>query len=168
MHYHALHLAFFLLSCALCSVVYSVFSLSLFLSLPPSLSLSLSLSLSHTFSFLVMAPKKSIPSKNPIHHGSSSSSSSSSSDSVQFRDEKARDDFFDNFMTEWFIPNARSFYLTFQTLLYLVRSALGDGFLYVRNPRDVPTCSYRSFTPTCTQSIPLYLGLLWNSELHIL
>ena len=48
-----------------------------------------------------MAPKEPIPSKNPIRHLDSSSSSSSSApsllDLVRFHDEKARDDFFENF-----------------------------------------------------------------------
>ena len=50
-----------------------------------------------------MAPKNSIPSKNSIRcYGSSSSSSSVPSipDSMRFHDEKARDDFFENFF-EW-------------------------------------------------------------------
>ena len=45
-----------------------------------------------------MAPKKSVPSKNLIHHGSSSSSFPP--DSVKFRDEKKRNDFFENF-SDW-------------------------------------------------------------------
>ena len=51
------------------------------------------------FSFLSLAPKKSIPSKNPISCCSSSSSSSSPfiPDSVRFRDEKAKQDFYENF-----------------------------------------------------------------------
>ena len=72
------------------------------------------------------------------------------------------------FLTGWFIWNARSFCLTSQTFLYLVHLALGDGFLYVRNPLGVLMCSYRSFTPTCTLSIPLYLSLLWYSMVHVL
>ena len=60
-------------------------------------SLSLSLSLSLSFSLFVMALKKSVLSKNLIHRGSSSSSSSFPSDSVRFCDDKARDDFSDNF-----------------------------------------------------------------------
>ena len=71
------------------------------------------------------------------------------------------------FLTRWFIWNARSFCLTSQTFLYLVHLALGDGFLYVRNPLGVLMCSYRSFTPTCTLSIPLYLSLLWYSVVHV-
>ena len=47
-----------------------------------------------------MAPKESVPSKNPIRHLNSSSSSSFAPfllDLVRFHDEKARDDFFENF-----------------------------------------------------------------------
>ena len=77
MYYHALHVVF-LLSCALSFVVILCLS-------PLSLSLSLSL--------LIMAPKKYVPSKNPICHGSSSFPY----DFVQFHDKKAQDDFIDNF-----------------------------------------------------------------------
>ena len=122
--------------------------------------------LSLSFSLLVMAPKKSIPSKNPIHFGSYSSSSAPS-DFVWFRDEKAQDDYFENFSNRAIHSECRSFCLTFETLLYPMRLALGDGLLYVRNPRGVPTCSYRSFAPTCMPLIPLYLGLLRYSEVHI-
>ena len=55
----------------------------------------LSLSLSLSFSLLVMAPKKFVPSENPICRGFSSSSFPP--DSIKFRDEKARNDFFENF-----------------------------------------------------------------------
>ena len=71
------------------------------------------------------------------------------------------------FLIGRFIRNARSFYLIFQTLLYPVRLALGDWFLYVRNSRGVPMCSYKSFTPIYTPSIPLSFGLLRYSEVHI-
>ena len=54
-----------------------------------------SLSLSLSFSLLIKAPKKSVPSKNSIRHGSSSSSFPS--DSVRFCNEKTRNNFFDNF-----------------------------------------------------------------------
>ena len=69
---------FFFLSCTLSSVV------TLFLS-----------SLSLLFSLLLMAPKKSVPSRNPICYGSSSSSFPP--ESLQFCDKKAWDDFFENF-----------------------------------------------------------------------
>ena len=144
MHYHAL-LVVFIISCVLSSTMILCLS---------SLSLS--------FSLLVMALKKSIPSKNPILRGSSSSSSTPSN-SIQFRDEKHVMTSLKTFLTERFIWNARSFYLTFQTLLYPMHLALKDGLLYVRNPQGVLTCSYRSFTPTCMPSISLYLGLVWYS-----
>ena len=105
-------------------------------------------SLSLSFVLLIMAPKKAIPSKNLI------------------RDEMTQDDFSENFLTGQFIQNARSFYLIFQTLLYLVHLAFGDGLLFVKNLHGVPMCSYRSFTPICISSIPLYLGLLWYSKVH--
>ena len=71
------------------------------------------------------------------------------------------------FLIGRFIQKAKSFCLISQTLLYLVRLALEDGLLYVRNPRGVPTCSYRSSTSTSTPSIPLYLGLLQYSVVHV-
>ena len=72
------------------------------------------------------------------------------------------------FMTGRFIRNARSFCLISQALLYPVLLALGDELLFVRNPRGVLACSYRSFTPICTPSIPLYLSLLRYSVVHVL
>ena len=149
MHYHALHVYFFLLSYALPLAVILCLS---------SLSLSLLISL------LVMEPKKSVPSKNPICRGSSSSFPLIQFGSVMRRHEMTS---LRTFLTGWFIWNARSFCLTSQTFLYLVHLALGDGFLYVRNPLGVLMCSYRSFTPTCTLSIPLYLSLLWYSMVHV-
>ena len=71
-------------------------------------------------------------------------------------------------LTGWFIRNAKSLSLTFQTLLYPTGFVFRVGFLYVRYPKGVSVCSFRSFTPTCTPSIPLYLGLLRYSEVHIL
>ena len=80
MHLHALHVLFPSFPCLKVSVVFLLFSLSL------------------SFSFLIMAPKKSIPSKIPIRRGSSSSSCPL--ESIRFRDEKARDDFFENFFDQ--------------------------------------------------------------------
>ena len=67
----------------LCLIFYYVSSFSFLLSL---------------VNFLSMAPKKSIPSKNSIsRRGSSSSSSPSVPNSVRFHDEKAKEDFYENF-----------------------------------------------------------------------
>ena len=74
MHFHKLH-AFFPSFLCLIVFVFLFFSLSL--------------------SLLIMTPKKTIPSKNSIRRGSSSSSFPP--DFVWFRDEKTRNDFFENF-----------------------------------------------------------------------
>ena len=80
MHYHAFHL------------LLSFFPMP-YLLLVSSFSFLLSL-----VNFLSMAPKKSIPSKNFISfRGSSSSSSPSVPNSVRFHDEKAKEDFYENF-----------------------------------------------------------------------
>ena len=73
------------------------------------------------------------------------------------------------FLIRRFIRNPRSFYLIFQTLLYPVRLALGDGFLYVRNSRGVPTCSYRSFTPICAidTSVPWFTMVFWGTHIVV-
>ena len=80
MHYHALHLSF---PSFLSFVFYCVF---LFFSYPRS--------------FLTMAPKKSVPSKNPIIRRGSSPTSSSSlfvPDRVRVHDANSQKDFVENF-----------------------------------------------------------------------
>ena len=39
--------------------------------------------------------------------------------------------------------------------------ALKVGDLFVRNLKGVPTCLYKSSTPTYMSSIPLFSSLLW-------
>ena len=116
-----------------------------------------------------MVPKrKSNLTRNPF-----CSRSSLSSDlpipplHVQFRNEKAHQDFSKNFLNVVFIWSAMWFYRTLPTLLYLMSFTLGDENLFVRYPWGVPSCSYRSFTPICTISITKYLSLLWYSEVHV-
>ena len=70
-------------------------------------------------------------------------------------------------LTGRFIRNAKSLWLTFQTLLYPVGFAFRVGLLYVRYPKGVLMCSFKSFTPTCTPYVPPYLGLLQYFEVHI-
>ena len=89
MDYHALHAFFFSFLCL-------TFYFDSTSSFSVSLCLCLSLSLSLSFSLLIITPKKFVLSKNPVHRGSSSSSSFPF-DSIQFHDEKARYDFFENF-----------------------------------------------------------------------
>ena len=111
-----------------------------------------------------MAPKKSIPSKNPISHcGSSYSSSLPSRD--RFRDSKSQNDFKEDFCDRAIHSKRMVFCLTFQTLLYLMRLALEIGNLFTRNPLDVPACLYMSSTPTLYRYLYsfVYYGILRNS-----
>ena len=73
-----------------------------------------------------------------------------------------------NFRNMAFIWNTMLFYHTFPTFLSLRSFRLRAKNLFMRDPWDVPSCLYRSFTPINTVSIPLYLGLPWHFEVHIL
>ena len=66
-----------------------------------------------------------------------------------------------------FIRNAKLFYRILPTLLSLKSFKLGIGNLYLRNPRGVPSCLFKSFTPTYTTLIPLCLSLLLHSMIHV-
>ena len=66
-----------------------------------------------------------------------------------------------------FIWKATWFYQIFLILLYLLSFIVDDGNLYVRYLWAVPLWSYRSSTPICTVSIPLYLGLLRKFKVHV-
>ena len=66
-----------------------------------------------------------------------------------------------------FIWNARFFCRISLTLRYPMSFRLRDGNFSVRNPFVVPSCLYRSSTPTYTASIPLCLSLLRDSKVHV-
>ena len=66
-----------------------------------------------------------------------------------------------------FIWNAAWFYRTFPILLYPLSFIVKYGNLCVRYLWDVPPLSWRSYTPICMVSIPLYLSLLHRFEVHI-
>ena len=66
-----------------------------------------------------------------------------------------------------FIRNAVWFYRIIPILLYPLSFIVEDGNLYVRYPWAVPPWSYRSSTPICMVSIPLYLGLLYRFEVYV-
>ena len=66
-----------------------------------------------------------------------------------------------------FIRNARLFCWILLTLLYLKSFGLEIGNLYLRDPRGVPSCLFRSFTPTYMTSIPLCLCLFLHSEVYV-
>ena len=121
-----------------------------------SLSFSLSLSLSDT---LRMAPKrKTTPSWNPFHFEASSSNPTPLS--IRFYDEKAHQDFSENFSKHGIHWNATWFYWTFPILLYPLSFTVRVGNLYVGYPWVVPLWSYRSFTPICMVLILLCLSFI--------
>ena len=66
-----------------------------------------------------------------------------------------------------FIRNAAWFYQIIPILLYPLSFIVEDGNLYVRYPWAVPPWSYRSSTPMCMVSIPLYLSLLNRFEVYV-
>ena len=65
------------------------------------------------------------------------------------------------------IQSTMLFFQTFPTLLYLMSFGLKDENLFMRYPWGALSCSYRSFTPIYTVSIPLYLCLPRNFEVHV-
>ena len=149
-----------------CSCIRSFFSF-LFWTCVVFFVLSLSLSLSLSWIDCVMAPKqrKSTPTRNPLQ-GSRSSSFVPSH--IWFHDEKAKKDFSKNFQARGVHPKRQVILSDFidTPLPKVVRTRV--GLLYLRNPWDVPSCLYKSFTPTYMASIPLCLSLLLHSKAHVL
>ena len=138
---------FFLLSCALKFLLWLCFFL-FYLSL--------------SFSLLFMAPKKFVPSENPILHGSFSSlfplilfvSMMKRHIMTSLR----------TFLTRWFIRNARSFCLISQTLLYPVLLALKDGLLLweaLKVSRRVYTGVLLQYARPRYLCTLVYYGILW-------
>ena len=67
-----------------------------------------------------------------------------------------------------FIRNAKLFYRTFLILTFLLSSIVGVGSHYVASRSPVLPWSYRSFTPTCTDSTIQYLILSLAFEVRVL
>ena len=72
------------------------------------------------------------------------------------------------FLDETFIRNAKSFYWIFPILTFPLSSTIRVGSHCVASRSPVPPWSYRSFTPTCMDSILLYLFLSLVFEVHAL
>ena len=117
----------------------------LFLSLSPSLSNSLRMALK----------RKSVPSWNPLC--SRASSSDSTPLHVKFRDDKARQDFSENFSKCGIHSECHVIYQTSLIPLFPLSFIVGVRSLFVRSRWVVPSRSYRSFTLICTDLIILYL-----------
>ena len=71
------------------------------------------------------------------------------------------------FLNVAFIWSAMWFYWTLSTLLHPMSFTHRDGTLSMIYPWGVPSCSYRSYTPICMVSIPMYLSLLLYSKVHV-
>ena len=71
------------------------------------------------------------------------------------------------FLNVTFIWSTMWFCRTLPTLLHPMSFTLSDGTLSMIYLWGVPSCSYRSYTPICMVSIPLYLSLLLYSKVHV-
>ena len=67
-----------------------------------------------------------------------------------------------------FIQNAKSFYQIFPILTFRLSSSIGVGSNCVASRSLVLPWSYKSFTPTCTDSTILYLSLSLAFKVHAL
>ena len=65
-----------------------------------------------------------------------------------------------------FIQNTKSFYQIFSILTFPLSSTVRVGSHYVTSQSLVPSWSYKSFTPICTDSIPQYLILSLAFEVY--
>ena len=130
-----------------------------------SLSFSLSPSLSQIdYIWHLSANHKSTLAKNPLGSRSSSSDPPVLPLHVMGRPNKTS---LRTFRNVAFIWSTMLFCRIFQTLFSLWLFELRAGNLFVRYPWGVSSCLYRSFTPTYTASIPLYLISPWHFEVHV-
>ena len=72
-----------------------------------------------------------------------------------------------NFPNVLFTQNATWFYQIFLILLYPLSYTVRDRNLYLRYPWVVQPWPYKSSTPICMVSIPLYLGLLHRFKVYV-
>ena len=113
-----------------------------------------------------MTPKrKSTPARNPLHSCASSSSDSAPL-SLRFRDDDAHKAFLENF-------SKRGVHSERQVILANFTDTDLPTIIYSREWEslcDVPvtflSCSFRSFTPTCTRLIVQYLSSLLAFEVR--
>ena len=115
------------------------------------------LSLPLSFISCPMASKRKFTlSQNPLRSGASSSSDTTPT-YIRFHDDKTVRTFQRTFLDEAFIRNTKSFYQIFPILTFQLPSLVKVRSHCVASRSPVPPWSYRSFTPTCTDLITLYL-----------
>ena len=100
-----------------------------------------------------MAPKrKSTPAQNSLHFDAFSSFDSASL-SLQFRDDDAHKAFSENFSRRGLHSEHQVIWRTSLTLTFPLSFTVGNGSHCVMSWSLVLSCSFRSFTPTCTRLI---------------
>ena len=70
------------------------------------------------------------------------------------------------FLDEVFIWNAKTYWWTLPTLTFPLSFTVGNGSHCVTSRSLVLSCSFRSFTPTCTGLIIQYFSSLLAFEVH--
>ena len=71
------------------------------------------------------------------------------------------------FLSEVFIRNAKSYWQTSLTLTFPLSFTVGNGSHCVTSRSLVLSCSFNSFTPTCTRLIVQYLSSLFAFEVCV-
>ena len=71
------------------------------------------------------------------------------------------------FLGEVFIRNAKSYWQTSLTLTFPLSFTVGNGSHCLTSRSLVLSCSFRSFTPTCTRLIVQYLSSLFAFEVRV-
>ena len=100
-----------------------------------------------------MTPKhKSTPAWNLLHSGASSSFDFASL-SLQFRDDDAHKAFSENFSRRDVHSEHQVIWRTSPTLTFPLSFTVGNGSHCVMSRSLVLSCSFKSFTPTCTRLI---------------
>ena len=111
-----------------------------------------------------MAPKcKSTLGRNPLHSGASSSSDPMPSN-IRFCDEDARKAFSENFSRQGVHSECQVILRTLPTLTFLLSFTVRNRSHCMTSRSLVLSCSFKSFTPTCTRLIVQYLSSLLAFE----
>ena len=109
--------------------------------------------------------RKSTPAWNPLRFGASSSSNPSPSH-IRFVMMLPLRHFWRTSLNKAFIRNAKSFCWTLPTPTFHLSFTVGDGSHYVTSQLFVFSYLSRSFIPTCTGLIVLYLFSSLAFEVH--
>ena len=100
--------------------------------------------------------RKSTLARNPLHSGASSSSDSTPL-SLWFHDDDAHKAFSKNFSRQGVHSECQVILRTLPTLTFLLSFTVRNRSHYMTSRSLVLSCSFKSFTPTCTRLIIQYL-----------